>query len=1817
VQIDRLTHFTVPQTYTLTCLAKTPDTLFVVSGDKDGNVGIATVGTQFFDQDLKVFFTITQGSQAFEVGDQFVFTVGSGTDLNQANIDEYDELPQKNFGPGLKGFARGDDNLRFNDVAVKAAKFIDDLKYVAQTAGSTGNDITIEYAQTVPAIAASLVLQDLTFTAITPGAAGNNLNVQYLDYTPAQKARVTIQNLEYQAVTAGTSGNSITVAYTTGGTAGSEVVTVVGSAISVQIQSGVSTAGQIAAAIAAFPAAAALVTTAFKPLAGNSSTAQSAPVSATSLTGGSNSIGAAGSEVVSVVGNAITVTLQSGTSTATQVKAALDASSAFTALASVAISGTGSHAQTSFVTAQNFTGGANIKGPAGSEVVEVTGSAIKVFLESGKSTFTQVRTAVLASTPASALVDCQLIGSGSNFVYAPMSAVNLVGGLNKFFAFNHDEFSDATNFTEGNASIQARDATLSGKVEISGHTHLSDVLSLADGSSGQPISNVQRAINSLIGRGKLQLHLNNDGTFRWDGSQLVLAQDLKIMFRDGTVVNTISAGTFSLSDGQSLYAFLYDLSSQTLTTAVGSSVPANFPAFRIATRVGDKLYWFNNVVSYAYDVGRIGEGGNFRQQMMTLLTGGGTVSVPSGGGSVAWSGALFVKPLGSSALITIATGSVTMNDDDVAYIDLDDPITTATKTLTVVPRSTAGLNRPDRLWIFHRGGNRIHVRNGTAISPGEETTIGDAMSDDTLTFIGAASRTDNAPAYTTANGGSTANNYIADGDSLTKAVKKLDTQAKTDADNLTTHATATSGVHGVTGNVVGTTDTQTLTNKTFDDAITMKEIATPSNPASGYGKLYRKADGNLYTINSSGTETQVGTGSGGSGAGGGALVSLSYRAEFAAPLDDAPTTDTSVDTSTGYTDANTYQSTGKLYKLSYDATKTVTTSGTNFTLSGAPGFTIKAGDMIIVSGETPKRITTVTTQTTGVLESAFSTNQTGAACNVSQAVHTVDLNNYAGSGLPISSEITTTIDSVLVDYDDTVTVGDSILDVTASNVAVSASVDNGSSWSAVFRRTNDVNTSATPQGFTTAGTQLKLRFFADKTSGSGTVNLLRYTAYFHTQTVTQNGNMAAQAAGFTDGSGSLNCTFSVVNNKTRITLTNGVTYVQGVNPGSANGQLEVYVNGQKIPRYVSSTVTPDASYSEVAANVIDLDSDYSALNLLVEVVKRVGVVDTANSNTARITALELKPVGINYITASDAESSSAGWNRYQNTASATPVSGTGGTPSASTTFGTTTTNPLRGLSSFLLSKDAANRQGEGLSYDFTIDRTDRAKVLTVSFDYETGGSFVPAGFGVASDLQIYLYDVTNSLVIQPAGYLIDGTGKHKATFQTASNSTSYRLIFHIASTNSSSWTFKFDNIKISPETTMQGVPVSDWTSYVPASTAGLGNATTNLQWRRNGGSVEVRGTLVAGSTVASEARVSLPSVVSDPGLPTISHAGTYARSPSTSNHGGLVLIEPGVSYVTFSDPGTWSGVSAASLSKVLGNSMASAGETISINFSVPIQGWSSNVAMSNDTETRIVSAKAGGSVGSTTSAPLLFPTVEFDTHGMYSPSTGKFTVPVPGYYELSSYINAAVTIVYDAVINGATAKPFMCSAPTTGRTSGSIILKLNAGDTVYVQSEGASGAIGSESWIALKRLSGPSAIAATEAVNAKYYVSSSHTVSTSAQANFDGKIYDTHGAVTTGTAGSAGTWKFTAPVAGKYAVKTFWNNSVSNSSSHIFLYKNGVNQESMGYILGTTGAGTGATTIQLNAGDTIDLRSSASFGLLGAAYPGNLGSWIAIEKVGN
>lgn len=147
----------------------------------------------------------------------------------------------------------------------------------------------------------TILVNGVTFTAVASGATGNQFNV-------GAKATKVIQDLTYTAKKPGSARNSITVAYTGGATAGAEVVSVVGNAISVQIENGVSTATQIKTAVDASGAAAALVSVTISGTAGNAQ----AVAAAANLAGGTGSATLTASSLASAI-NASATTLVSGT----------------------------------------------------------------------------------------------------------------------------------------------------------------------------------------------------------------------------------------------------------------------------------------------------------------------------------------------------------------------------------------------------------------------------------------------------------------------------------------------------------------------------------------------------------------------------------------------------------------------------------------------------------------------------------------------------------------------------------------------------------------------------------------------------------------------------------------------------------------------------------------------------------------------------------------------------------------------------------------------------------------------------------------------------------------------------------------------------------------------------------------------------------------------------------------------------------------------------------------------------------------------------------------------------------------------------------------------------------------------------------------------------------------------------------------------------------------------------------------------------------------------------------------------------------------
>ena len=373
---------------------------------------------------------------------------------------------------------------------------------------------------------------------------------------------------------------------------------------------------------------------------------------------------------------------------------------------------------------------------------------------------------------------------------------------------------------------------------------------------------------------------------------------------------------------------------------------------------------------------------------------------------------------------------------------------------------------------------------------------------------------------------------------------------------------------------------------------------------------------------------QFGTGAGGgSGSGSGVgddLNALTFKASFTDGFDDLPSgADSAVDVTVGQTDSTLYSAQNAYYRLAYDASKTIAaaTTTTNINISAVAAFTVKAGDVVVTEGQA-RKITAVISQSSFTTE-AFSVAPTLAAqVTISQAVYTKDLNNLAGDGLAISTAFSTSINQVLVTYEDTTAVNDVIYDAnTAPVIAFSASSD-GTAYTDVVTRPTALDDTQLITDLPTAGTNLYLRLFANQISGAGSVNVLGYKAYLHRDIVYSDGLLQNQAYCFTDGVGTeINCsTPTVMSGKTRVQL--NWTFPVGINAGTTNGAITVHLNGAKIPRYVDAVITPDASYKETDQRTIELDLDYSASNFSVEVTQTMAVLDNSETNTTNISQLQ-------------------------------------------------------------------------------------------------------------------------------------------------------------------------------------------------------------------------------------------------------------------------------------------------------------------------------------------------------------------------------------------------------------------------------------------------------------------------------------------------------------------------------------------------------------------------------------------------------------------
>lgn len=586
--------------------------------------------------------------------------------------------------------------------------------------------------------------------------------------------------------------------------------------------------------------------------------------------------------------------------------------------------------------------------------------------------------------------------------------------------------------------------------------------------------------------------------------------------------------------------------------------------------------------------------------------------------------------------------------------------------------------------------------------------------------------------------------------------------------------------------------------------------------------------------------------------------------------------------------------------------------------------------------------------------------------------------------------------------------------------------------------------------------------------------------------------------------------------------------------------------------------------------------------------------------------------------------------------------------SANLSIATVASGVLAGSFSLKYASSAATVAGDFLTSDaFNIDTEDQAKVLTFKFYYQaqanpTNGNWsgtTSNSFGVA------IYDVTNSAWIIPAGVFSmtqsTGMGYATGTFQTTSNSTAYRIVVYNANASSGAITLYFDDMQVGPQTAPYGPIVTDWRSFtLSPSTGSFGSiAVNNAQWRRVGDSMELlwqfrqTGTGTAGSgtyafTIPSPYTIDSTKFTTTTSTATNRVIGVAQVNDNTNFYIGNVTVLDGsqtqiailVQTSAVADAFWGSGLAALS------------GSTISAGFmaKIPITGWSSNVQMSNDTDTRVVALRSNGATASLSGsyADVTWTTIVNDTHGTMGAIS--YTIPVSGYYDVATQILTTGTFALNGAAgiqvlkNGSVVQEadFIAGGAITGNVAVPLTINAvfcNAGDTLKVQFK--SGATlptvvtsTSDNFLTISRRSGPAVVAATESVGARYFASATAISGSLATVVWTTKDFDTHNAMSSGL--------YTIPVSGKYQVNSnvqIAGTIALNSSVDMQLQKNSTAvSEFQTFAGGAMTAQNGQISDEIScvAGDVIRIQISSS-ATLPTISAGNTKVFFSIGRVGN
>lgn len=629
----------------------------------------------------------------------------------------------------------------------------------------------------------------------------------------------------------------------------------------------------------------------------------------------------------------------------------------------------------------------------------------------------------------------------------------------------------------------------------------------------------------------------------------------------------------------------------------------------------------------------------------------------------------------------------------------------------------------------------------------------------------------------------------------------------------------------------------------------------------------------------------------------------------------------------------------------------------------------------------------------------------------------------------------------------------------------------------------------------------------------------------------------------------------------------------------------------------------------------------------------------------------------NYIENAEANAGTNGWTRYKTTSANVAPVDFGGSPNANVTWTRNTSSALSNPADFKLTKDAVDRQGEGVYCEFSPESADYASILRTTFKYLSSSAYADG------DVRIYLVSSGDSFAsdinvieLTPRDLPASLNARlHITEGQADYADTKIRLCIHIASTNASAYTVQFTRISCGQREIARGSVVTDAKDYSPTLTnvtEGTG-VFKDFEWHRIGQFMEIIGGITIGTGGSASGVIKIPmpsgysidftaigSPVSGGGFARVGMADAYDTSTGNNYVGTVFVDNTNNAFYVRGDTSTNDWATAVPFTWAVGDSFT-------VRIKVPIAGWSSNTNISSDYGSRIIAARykySTGTVNHTSSGSYLdldadlLTGKDYDTTNSYNTSTNTYTAPETGYYNFSGVItfttNGTGYRQLHALKNGSTYVE-LCSLNASAYPGSAVMpfttqVFLKAGDTWKLQAYQNSGGTltfetgGGATYNCLEifKIQSPQTLMGSEVVSARYKLNASNANTSIADAgggeivDFNVKEWDTHNAVTTGAS-----WKFTAPYSGFYRVSAvvYWASISNFTESQIRLYKNGTTTIStMNASSASPWAIHGTDTVYLLQGEFISVlgfQDSSDSSARNIYTGSDLYTHVAIEKV--